>query len=98
MPSDPNGFDLVRLREGIRLAADSNKLGGRVYEISEQIATKEKAVAGFGKRDQAFQFVIAVRAAADDPQREIDLGGCLFDQSGSHAHACLTRDGLTNAS
>src|SRR5436305_8204750 len=35
----------LRFREGVRLAADSNKLGSRVYEIPEQIATKEKAVA-----------------------------------------------------
>ena len=59
--------------EVVGLAASGVR--GRPFDGQAQLARpKAQLVAGAGEGDQAFEFVIAVGPAAEDVQRQVDLG------------------------
>jgi len=64
-----------------------SRLAGKGAGNLESIlrGSQRQRVRYIGEYDQAFELVIAVSAAADHPQCQIDLGGSLFDQRRAHA-------------
>ena len=67
-----------RTARSTRLSATAAGLpGGRPGTARSRLAARRKrqAVAEAGERHQAFKLMIAVGAAAEDAQRQVDLGG-----------------------